>query len=597
MSVRLTRIGAWLRPGDGEPRVPSSPSPEIVRDTPAWSPSSYFARTACPTAWVRLLLALGNALVIYLDPSLPVSREWSTCALTDFIVLLIIAYSLWAWRKETRWVPAAGSPRLIAWLDVLCSAALIAVTGAHKSPFFMWNVFTIVGSALNNGWRTAVRVCVVQTILYVAICLPNAAHPDFRIAVFLVRTSYLFAIALVLAHMGQRLLEQNRMLAGLHRAAAHMSAGRSTAAILGRVADSLTDMLEVDQVAVCWQDGTDNPCPALVNLDRAHGEQLLRLARGCLAAGSPINAPQTLIANAADRDSRFAAAREALAGARHLLITGLTDSRGEPGLLVVCGRLGARSFLRSDQELAELLSAHAGPLLETARLQEQRRYHAGVDERRRIAGELHDRLIQTLASIDLHALNGGELWQERRWEPLGEELRRLKQLAEEALEEARGVVSELAPVRLREAGLAVYLEDCLRHFQERASTPVEASIDLEEIDVPEPTALLLIGLLREGLNNVRKHALATRVTLRIAPRGEGVSFRLADNGRGFCPEQSPLRQAPTRQYGLAYLRERVAAIGGELRVISRPEAGTVLEARVPLLTEEVLVSRFAQTMG
>ena len=143
------------------------------------------------------------------------------------------------------------------------------------------------------------------------------------------------------------------------------------------------------------------------------------------------------------------------------------------------------------------------------------------------------------------------------------------------------MVSELAPVRLREAGLAVYLEDCLHQFQERASTPVEAAIDLDDAGVPEPTALLLIGLLREGLNNVRKHAMATRVTLRIAQRGDGISFHLADNGRGFCPEQSPLRQAPTRQYGLAYLRERVATIGGELCVISRPDAGTVLEARCP----------------
>src|SRR5207249_3475338 len=111
-----------------------------------------------------------------------------------------------------------------------------------------------VSSALNNGWRTAVRVCLAQTLLYILICLPNCARPDFRLAGFLVRTCYLFAIALVLAHMGQRLLEQNRMLTGLHRAAAYMSAGRSAPEILGRVADSLTDMLEVDQVAVAWQD-------------------------------------------------------------------------------------------------------------------------------------------------------------------------------------------------------------------------------------------------------------------------------------------------------------------------------------------------------
>ena len=359
--------------------------------TAAWSPSS-LGRSACPTAWVRLLLALGNALVIHLDPSLPIRHAWPSRALADATVLLVIGYSLWAWRQETARVPPASLPRLTAWLDVLCSAALIATTGAHRSPFFMWNVFTIVGSAFNNGWRTAVRVCVAQTVLYIAICLPNVAHPDFRLTVFLVRTSYLFAIALVLAHMGQRLLEQNRMLTGLHRAAAHISAGRSTAEILGRVADSLTDMLQVDQVAVGWQEETDGAPPALVNLDREHGEQLLRLARGCLTGAPPITAPQTLIANTVDRDPRFPAARDILTGVRHLLITGLPDSRGEPGVLVVCGRRARggscgpiRSWLAS--------SAHAGPLLETARLQEQRRYHAGVDERRRIAGELHDRLI------------------------------------------------------------------------------------------------------------------------------------------------------------------------------------------------------------
>lgn len=598
MSAPRARIAAWLRrcsTGGWGSAGPAARQAGRRPGAPAWNPGACFGRSACPAAWVRVLLALGNAFVIYLDPSLPVSSHWKNLALADTTVWVIIAYSLWVWLQETKTAPPAYLRSLTAWLDVLCGAALIAATGAYKSPFFMWNVFTVVGSSLNNGWRTALRVCLAQTILYVLICLPSVTHPDFRLAVFVVRTSYLFVIALVLAHMGQRLLEQNRMLTGLHRAAAHMSAGRSTGEILGRIADSLTDMLEVDQVAVGCPAAENGVRPALVNLDHEPGEQLLCLARGCLATAPRTDTPQTIIANAVDRDPRFESARGALAGVRHLLIAAIPDSRGEPAVLVVCGRLTRRGFLRADQELAKLLAAHAGPLLETARLQEQRRYHAGVDERRRIAGELHDRLIQTLASIDLGALNGGELWQQQQWEPLGEELRRLKQLAEEALEEARGVVSELAPVRLREAGLAVYLADCLRRFQERVPTPVEAAIELEDTEVPEPTALLLIGLLREGLNNVRKHAMAARVSLRIAQRGDVISFQLTDNGRGFCPEQSPLRWAPTRQYGLAYLRERVAATGGELRVTSRPGAGTVLEARVPLVTEELLVSRFVRT--
>jgi signal transduction histidine kinase len=592
----MARVEEWLRRQPvGRAGGPArSQRPAGIRPyAPAWNSGSCFGRSACPAAWVRVLLALGNAFVIYLDPSLPFSSHWRNLALADAAVLAIIAYSLWVWLQETKRVPPAYLPTLTAWLDVLCGSALIATTGAHKSPFFMWNVFTVVSSALNNGWRTAVRVCLAQTVLYVTICLPNVAHADFRLAVFVVRTSYLLVIALVLANMGQRLLEQNRMLTGLHRAAAHMSAGRSTTEILGRIADSLTDMLEVDLVVVGCQNEQERVHPALVNLDREHGELLLGLARGRLASAARIESAHAVIVNAVDRDSRFEAAYGALAGVQHLLIAAIPDSCGEPGVLVVCGRLARRGFLRSDRELAELLAAHAGPLLETARLQEQRRYHAGVDERRRIAGELHDRLIQTLASIDLAALNGGALWQRQQWAPLGEELRRLKQLAEESLEEARGVVSELAPVRLREAGLAVYLEDFLRQFQERTSTPVEATIELQDREVPEPTALLLIGLLREGLNNIRKHADATRVTLRIAQCGDGISFQLGDNGRGFYPEQSPLRQMPTRQYGLAYLRERVAAIGGEMDVSSRRGEGTALEARVPLLTEELLVSRFA----
>ena len=270
-----------------------------------------------------------------------------------------------------------------------------------------------------------------------------------------------------------------------------------------------------------------------------------------------------------------------------------SGSGASPGVLVACNRQGDRGFSPADQELADLLAAQAGPLLETARLQEQRRSHAGADERRRIAAELHDGLIQTLASIDLRLLTSGELWRGQRWVPLGEELQALKALAEEALVEARGAVNELAPAHLRQEGLTAYLEDLVRQFQERAAVPVAASIDLAEAGtgrVPEPTALLLIGLLREGLNNVRKHAQARQVTLAVARSGDQIAFQLTDDGVGLHPEGRSSLPASTRHYGLAYLRERVASSGGQMQVTSRPGEGTVIEARLPLLTEGHLAS-------
>jgi signal transduction histidine kinase len=262
--------------------------------------------------------------------------------------------------------------------------------------------------------------------------------------------------------------------------------------------------------------------------------------------------------------------------------------------MVACNRSERSGFAQSHIELAELLAAQAGPLLVTARLQEQRRYHAGADERRRIAAELHDGLIQTLASIDLRIVTCREQCRAMHWAQLGDELSVLKRLAEEAIGEARNAVNELAPVRLRQEGVTAFLQEYVQSFRQRAPTPIAAVIALEGVQVPEPTALLLIGLLREGLNNVRKHAQARRVMLEIRDQGEHIVFRLADDGVGFRPEECLPRRAPTRHYGLAYLQERIAAAEGELRVDSHPGEGTTLEARVPLLTEERLVGLLAR---
>jgi signal transduction histidine kinase len=571
---------------------------------------------------------------------------------------------VWVWRLTVRTTPDY-LPALTVWLDVLFGAALIGNTGAHQSPFYLWIVFTIVGAGLKGGWGTVARVCLAELILYlyVALRLPSLDHSEFVLLGFLAWTVLLFAVALVLAHMGQRLLEQNRRLASLHQAAAHISAGRTPADILGRAADSLTDLLEAERVAAAMgEDGPASARPVFVNMNQEQGERLLRLARAVVGARSqtsdeaiagvrtrvsrdlaaqrtaagagprvrvrgdataanadfrphsgnssapgslfpPAAGSLTLSSEAPHDELRRAGAGEVPAGVRSLLIIRLSTGPGGPGVLVACNRRGHRAFTAADEELAALLAALAAPLLETARRQDQRRFEAGGVERRRIAAELHDGLIQTLSGIDLRMLACRELWAARRWEALGGELQTLKGLVEEALAEARGAINELAPVRLRQGGLAAYLEAAIRQFEQRAGLSVAAAIDLRDgvvgsgsststsaatEPVPEPTALLLIGLLREGLNNVRKHACASRVTLRIRRQGELIDFYLADDGAGFRADARP--PAATRHYGLAYLREWIAAAGGELRVISRPGEGTVLEARLPLLTEARLLS-------
>ena len=295
-----------------------------------------FWRQVRTIARVRVLLALVTALVVFLDPSLPPGGHWLRIAATDGNVLLIIVYALWLWRLQAGPAPPAYLPRLATWLDVLFSAALIGNTGAHQSPFYLWIVFTIVSAALKSGWQTALRVSLAELVLYlyVALSLPDLGHSEFVLFGFLARTLLLFALALVLAHMGLRLREQNRMLASLHHAAAHMSAGRSTGEILGRVADSLTDLLEVEQAVVGA--GEEGARPVLINMSREQGERLLSFARDWAAAPGP----PTIVSNAPAGDPRFEAGRDALAGIRSLMITRFPGSRAGPGVLVACNRRG-----------------------------------------------------------------------------------------------------------------------------------------------------------------------------------------------------------------------------------------------------------------
>jgi signal transduction histidine kinase len=564
-------------------------------------PSSSFTHWEAPTQGVdrfvprhgriiaraRVLLALGNLLVVSLTPIPLPSRDEALLARAYGAVLLFLVYSLWVWRTEDLRRPAASLARLTPWLDALCSSALIWSTGGHASPFDVWNVFTIVACALRNGWATASRVALLLIALYISICLPGPEHADVVLGACLMQMGSLFAVALVLAYVGQRLLEQNRTLTSLHAAERHLTAGCAIPDLLGRIADSLVELVEAEQVAVAtWVGGSTTPLHALVNLSREQGERLLAAIRDCMASVSPDDRAVTILCDDPGTDARFSSAGEALLGVRSLLVTRLPRRTDHASVLVACDRSGGRHFTQAEVDAVELLAAHAGALLEMTALQDQRRYHASADERRRIAAELHDGMMQTLAALDLQILNCTELCRRGQQEALGAELVLLKRLTEETLREARGVLNDLAPVRLREEGLPVFLEDCIQRFQEATSVRVEASIDLAETEVPEPTALLLIGLLREGLNNIRKHAHASRVVLAITRDDSGIGFRLADDGVGFEADQCQARGASTRHYGLFYLRERIAAVGGTLRVTARPGVGTEVEARIPLRTED-----------
>jgi len=202
------------------------------------------------------------------------------------------------------------------------------------------------------------------------------------------------------------------------------------------------------------------------------------------------------------------------------------------------------------------------------------------NERKRIARELHDELQQVLAAIkmDVAAIEREMAIDPRGVAPL---VARIDELATSAITSSRRIVNDLRPLLLEELGLVPALQALCAQFARRngiAASVVVSGRNMPDDAVPGPIAICLYRVAQESLNNVVKHADATRVQLDLIGLDDGgVQMRVADDGRGIGADD---RRKP-QSFGLRGMRERVRALGGRLRVERRAEGGTAVDVEIP----------------
>jgi signal transduction histidine kinase len=246
------------------------------------------------------------------------------------------------------------------------------------------------------------------------------------------------------------------------------------------------------------------------------------------------------------------------------------------GALYLTDKEGADAFSDADEKLIVLLAAHAAIAIENARLYERSRELSIVEERNRLARELHDAVTQQLFGVVLAAQSAGELL--ARGEPAAaKELERVQALARDAMDELRSVVFELRPASLEAEGLAQVLRkhvDVLRRVTGRA-------IELR-VGAPPPLGAAAAGqvfrIAQEALQNALRHAEAERIEVRLEDGGGKFVLTVADDGRGFDASAPMLRG---RRLGLTSMEERAAELGGRLAVQSRPGEGTTVRLEAP----------------
>jgi signal transduction histidine kinase len=227
------------------------------------------------------------------------------------------------------------------------------------------------------------------------------------------------------------------------------------------------------------------------------------------------------------------------------------------------------SFDDHDVELIRLLAAHAAITIVNARLYEESRELSVVEERKRLARELHDSVTQTLLGLIVTA-DAARVAHARDPDATEDRIAQVAELGRSALDEMRSLVFELRPASLEAHGLAVTLE---RHAD------VLRRVHGVEIEVVCGNGLALdpdcerevFRIAQEALTNAVKHAGPGRVVVSVTQRGSGVVLVVADDGCGFEPDEARLRSG---RLGLTSMRERAELLGGSLAIESSPAAGT-----------------------
>jgi signal transduction histidine kinase len=227
-------------------------------------------------------------------------------------------------------------------------------------------------------------------------------------------------------------------------------------------------------------------------------------------------------------------------------------------------------------QLAMAFAQQVGSALENARLYEEARGKAVLEERQRLARELHDSVSQVLYSIALNAASAAALGHHDA-ERAAELERDVQELAGVGLAEMRALIFELRPESLEQEGLISAIRKQAEAAQARHGFTVRISLAAEP-DVPLAAKEALYRIVQEALQNVAKHARARSVQLALELLETEVSLRITDDGRGFDANRSF-----PGHLGLRSMRERMAGVGGDLEIESSRAGGTSIRARLRLV--------------
>jgi signal transduction histidine kinase len=220
-----------------------------------------------------------------------------------------------------------------------------------------------------------------------------------------------------------------------------------------------------------------------------------------------------------------------------------------------------------------------GQLTDALQATQRRLITEREDERKALARELHDQVIQDLLSFNYRL---EEIENQERSGDLRGEMESVRNGIRNVVGELRQICSDLRPPTIDHHGLSAAIDSLVHEWAERSNTQVQLEIDPALGRLPETIELSVFRIVQEGLSNIRKHAAAKRVRL-VVRRSPSASLllRLEDDGQGLSVPTDLASLTAKKHFGLVGISERVALLGGTMNIESSAGNGVILQVEIP----------------
>ncbi|PYV44009.1 MAG: hypothetical protein DMG06_08240 [Acidobacteria bacterium] len=492
-------------------------------------------------------------------------------------------------------------------IDALWFPVILLHTQGENSPFFLFYVFSLITASFRWGFKETFFVNTANVGMYVIVHFATATAPrDFSSYGFLIRPTYLYVLACLIGYLGEHQKKAQRQLFTLAELSSSIRIKDRFSQMLEELMEKVRSLFQVEQCFLVF-----NEADRFFLLRKAYRERTFNSYRIVELYSDEIELLVTprhnwgYLMNPRRKLARMLGLKDILVydfDTQRIVTQGFQPNRrlisffemdsvlSVPvffneqfrGRVYLVNRVRER-FTHSDLQYLRLIVSQVGPLIENYRLLKRMQTLSVLEEKNRIARDLHDGLVQSLASLDLRIEVCRKLSCESSQE-LRNELRELQRIVRSEHSELRNYMKRLRTPCVASHKLAEALKGYVQEFERQNGLEVSLCIEPEELDLPRQVSSEIYQIIHEGLTNIKKHAAARQVLIKLNRDDTTANLMISDDGCGF-PRKVGLSGKPISGQPWS-IYERTRALSGTLEVDSSPGKGSSLHIRIPIAVEQ-----------